>query len=355
VNRALVYLDNLAEEAADNTSLQMELGAAYLKIGDVQGLPYSANLGDTAGALTSYRKALGIVERVVAREPSNAAALALLADAYDRAGFVQERALRWPLAVREHRSALAIRKRLPHSVKGELATARTLVAIGDCMHMGRNVVPSPTAPHGWYAQALQVLARIPDSAAHRTDRLREVARANQRLGGVYTHPPRDLPRALAYHAAALRALEECMRLAPDDAVARRNFADQLVMTATAQNAMRDAAGALTGIDRALPILTALAAADANNREAQHDLAFAYEQKSLALIVLERWDEANFAAAKVRDIREHLIAADATNREDRRDISRTYGVLAQIETARGNARQAAELLAAQRAIQREMAR
>jgi len=146
-----------------------------------------------------------------------------------------------------------------------------------------------------------------------------------------------------------------MRLAPDDAVARRNFADQLVMTATAQNAMRDAAGALTGTDRALPILTALAAADVNNREAQHDLAFAYEQKALALVILERWDEAHFAASKVRDIRQRLIAADPTNREDRRDITRTYGVLAQIETARGNTGEASELLAKQKDIQRELAR
>jgi eukaryotic-like serine/threonine-protein kinase len=347
VNHALVYLDNLAKEAADNTPLQMELGSAYLKIGDVQGLPYSPNLGDTAGALKSYRKALDIMERVVASEPSNAEALAILADAHDRAGFVQERALRWPPALREHQAALAIRKRLPASVK----TARTLVAIGDCMHMGRKVVPSFTPPHGWYEQGLRVLARIPESP----ERLREIARANQRLGGVYTHPPQDLPRALAHHAAATRALEECTRLAPDDAVARRNLADQLVMTATAQNAMRDAAGALTGIDRALPVLSELAAADADNKEAQHDLAFAYEQKSLALVILKRWDEAHFAASKVRDIRRRLIDADPTNREDRRDMVRTYGVLSQIETARGNTRGANKLLAEQQAIQRELGR
>jgi predicted Zn-dependent protease len=229
--------------------------------------------------------------------------------------------------------------------------ARTLVAIGDCMHMGKKVVPSFTPPHGWYEQGLQVLARIPESP----ERLREIARANQRLGGVYTHPPQDLRRALAHHAAATRALEECMRLAPDDAVARRNFADQLVMTATAQNAMRDAAGALTGIDGALPILTDLATADADNKEAQHDLAFAYEQKSIALVALERWDEAHFAASKVRDIRQRLISADPTNREDRRDMVRTYGILSQIETARGDARAADELLAMQKAIQRELGR
>src|SRR6185369_12342364 len=93
VKRALVYLDHLATEASDNTPLQMELARAYLKIGDVQGLPYNANLGDTSGAKKSYRKALAIAQGVIDAEPSNQEALMVLANAHDRAGLVEERAL----------------------------------------------------------------------------------------------------------------------------------------------------------------------------------------------------------------------------------------------------------------------
>jgi eukaryotic-like serine/threonine-protein kinase len=60
VKRALEYLDSLAREAGDDPSLQQELAAAYLKVGDVQGRPGFPNLGDTAGALSSYRKSLAI-------------------------------------------------------------------------------------------------------------------------------------------------------------------------------------------------------------------------------------------------------------------------------------------------------
>jgi eukaryotic-like serine/threonine-protein kinase len=64
VSGALEYLDDLAREAADNPTLQRELATAYEKIGDIQGNPYYANLGDADGALGSYRKALAIREKL---------------------------------------------------------------------------------------------------------------------------------------------------------------------------------------------------------------------------------------------------------------------------------------------------
>ncbi len=66
VGRALDYLDKLANESHNDMTLQSELAAGYEKIGDVQGSPLAANLGDSAGALASYRKALAIRETLAA-------------------------------------------------------------------------------------------------------------------------------------------------------------------------------------------------------------------------------------------------------------------------------------------------
>jgi non-specific serine/threonine protein kinase/serine/threonine-protein kinase len=60
VDRALQYLDSLSREAADRPDLHRELATAYERVGDVQGNPRYANLGDTAGAIESYRKAVRI-------------------------------------------------------------------------------------------------------------------------------------------------------------------------------------------------------------------------------------------------------------------------------------------------------
>lgn len=71
VTRALQYLDSLSQEAKGDPSLQRELAAAYQRIGDVQGQPRQANLGDPQGAAASYRKALAIRESLAKSDPGN--------------------------------------------------------------------------------------------------------------------------------------------------------------------------------------------------------------------------------------------------------------------------------------------
>jgi serine/threonine protein kinase/tetratricopeptide (TPR) repeat protein len=71
VEKALQYLDRLALESRGDRSLQRELAAGYKRIGDVQGYPYSANLGDTPGARKSYEKALAIRQSLFASNPDN--------------------------------------------------------------------------------------------------------------------------------------------------------------------------------------------------------------------------------------------------------------------------------------------
>lgn len=60
VSDAVLYLDNLAAESSGDTSLRGELASGYDKIGDIQGNPFFANLGDMDGALASYNKSLAI-------------------------------------------------------------------------------------------------------------------------------------------------------------------------------------------------------------------------------------------------------------------------------------------------------
>lgn len=310
VRRALVYLDNLAADARDNEELRKELAGAYLKIGDVQGLPYRANLGDTAGAMTSYRKALQIAEGTDSP--------ALVADLYDRVGFVEQRALRWDEALVAHERSRELRAALPPSPE----LARTWTAIGDCRYIGLH---SPTAQQA-YEAALGVLSRLPRSP----DVLIETGRAHQRLGGFFSGTMRrDLPRAIRHHDAALQALEQRSALDPADAVARRNLADQLVMKATAQNMMKDGAGALVSTERALEVLRDLAAADPKNSEAQKDLAFAYGEQGTAYEWLGRPAAARRAYAQAIAIHERRLAIDPSSAEDRRDLRRLRGELAKL--------------------------
>jgi non-specific serine/threonine protein kinase/serine/threonine-protein kinase len=71
IERALKYLDGLNQDARGDRSLEMELAMAYDKIGDVQGQPMEANLGDPAAAIASYEKALALRESLAAEDPKD--------------------------------------------------------------------------------------------------------------------------------------------------------------------------------------------------------------------------------------------------------------------------------------------
>ena len=57
VDDGLAYLERLSGEAGHDRDLQLKMARAYIKIGSVQGRPNEANLGDTEGALSSFRRA----------------------------------------------------------------------------------------------------------------------------------------------------------------------------------------------------------------------------------------------------------------------------------------------------------
>jgi eukaryotic-like serine/threonine-protein kinase len=88
VTRALEYLDSLSIDANGDSALQRELATAYEKVGNVQGNPRNANLGDTPGALKSFRKALAIRESLVADDPSNRSLQWELFGSYNLIGWV---------------------------------------------------------------------------------------------------------------------------------------------------------------------------------------------------------------------------------------------------------------------------
>ncbi|HET9317803.1 MAG TPA: serine/threonine-protein kinase, partial [Vicinamibacteria bacterium] len=60
VATSLTYLDGLLAEAGDDPALRRELAEAYERVGDVQGHPRSANLGQPQAALRSYERALAL-------------------------------------------------------------------------------------------------------------------------------------------------------------------------------------------------------------------------------------------------------------------------------------------------------
>jgi eukaryotic-like serine/threonine-protein kinase len=71
ISTGLEYLDALANNSRSDWDLRSELAAAYQRIGDVQGDVTQSNLGKTDEALVSYRKAMELLDSIVANDAHN--------------------------------------------------------------------------------------------------------------------------------------------------------------------------------------------------------------------------------------------------------------------------------------------
>jgi serine/threonine protein kinase len=67
IDRALQYLNALAQESGRDLTLQRELAAAYERVGLVQGHYLQNSLGDTQGSLIGYQKTLQLRQKIDAK------------------------------------------------------------------------------------------------------------------------------------------------------------------------------------------------------------------------------------------------------------------------------------------------
>jgi non-specific serine/threonine protein kinase/serine/threonine-protein kinase len=108
VRKALEYLSALAKEAHGDAQLQSELAVAYERVGDIQGNPMMADLGDRAGALRSYQEALRIWMSIPAERARSMEAERHIALLHQSIGDVLSENQRDEGALAEYQTALAV-------------------------------------------------------------------------------------------------------------------------------------------------------------------------------------------------------------------------------------------------------
>ncbi|MBS1787547.1 MAG: protein kinase [Acidobacteria bacterium] len=85
----LEYLNSLAQEAGDDPALLLDLAQAYMKVGDVQGDPWTPNLGHSVEAMQSYQRSLALAQKLSTFSASNQQVQRLLANDYFKIGALQ--------------------------------------------------------------------------------------------------------------------------------------------------------------------------------------------------------------------------------------------------------------------------
>lgn len=127
VNRALEYLDKLSGESEeDDAELQRELATAYERIGKIQGNSYYANLGDTAGAMKSYKKSLEMRQKLAAAAPADRALQNELAASFEGLGDIYYTLDDLPNGLQNYERALSLREPLVDAEPDNAAHLRAL-------------------------------------------------------------------------------------------------------------------------------------------------------------------------------------------------------------------------------------
>jgi non-specific serine/threonine protein kinase/serine/threonine-protein kinase len=297
VRDALQYLDRLSRQAGDDLSLQRELAAAYEKIGQIQGNSYYSNLGDSDGALKSYRKSAELREHLLAADPRNRDFQSELSDSYQGVGDVLYDEGDLSAALHSYENALKLRESL-------------------------------------------VMAE-PASAPHR----RALAEVYSRIGDVkgmegYSNLG-DVAGALENYSKAEALMEALAAADPENHELQFTLAGVLTAAGMLRDTTGDAAAALATERRAAGILEQLTAAEPNNSGYRLQLLATYAFMRYALVDNDQTAEAIENSRKIIVMLQALVDADPKNTTTRRDLEVAYNALGQDLSNTGSASAALE--------------
>lgn len=297
VRETLTYLEELEREASDSPDVRHQLALAYLRIGDVQGRPYSANLGETTGALSSYQHAVDLLTPIAAAHPNDAMVSADLASAYDALGRLKTRLLDYPGARTDLLWALELRQTLaaahPGDERDRTLVASTWQAIGDVSEYQQDLNGAFSAATNAEAVWRSLVVTDPSNTAQRG-----WAASLERVGAVYESIGQFLDDSLGdeidaqtARRTALDSYLQSLKIARD-LVARdpanvsylRMEADVSVYAARMLDFLHRPQEAYPLLRTGVSIFSDLSVGDAANHESQFDLIDAQCQMASLLAV-----------------------------------------------------------------------
>lgn len=286
VENSLKHIAALEGESQDSLDFKRELAQAYQRFGDVQGDYLGANLGDTEGAVQSYRRALRLREEVAQQSPTLSDVAELLRS-YVSVSELLAAQSKLDEAIELAEQADRIGQRLV-AMPGATAPEHRMAAAAR-MLLGTNLstVDLPRA-----LQALEsarktferLFAEQPKNAGAR----RDMALIHSRIGYAYA---RDwqYESALEHYLPASDYVEQLVEEFPADTAALRGGAFALNNIGEMYNALGQPDRALGRLQLALERVEHLHRIDSANEQAS--VAVAYVLNQLADSFLLKGDAA----------------------------------------------------------------
>jgi serine/threonine protein kinase/tetratricopeptide (TPR) repeat protein len=305
VERALHYLDSLASDEGNDVSLQKELATAYEKVGDVQGDPHSANLGDSTGALASYKKALTIRQSVERGDHSEDAEQFLAAD-YHRLGLVSYSRGDCPGALEYFRQAFTIKERvLTSSPESQESLAGEYFSMGQCQNV--------TADFHGALESYRKSAKMRETIVFNSPELQ--GNVQTRLAGTYGYMAGtflslgDLDQAIAMQTKSMAILKSLSAADPGNATYNHYICESYYWTGYYQQKKNDLPAALGNFQQALSGFQRISAADPAEVRAKGYVGYCYTHIGSVQSALGHSAEAMVSLQKGLEVAEEMHRSD----------------------------------------------
>jgi tRNA A-37 threonylcarbamoyl transferase component Bud32/tetratricopeptide (TPR) repeat protein len=249
VRDGLAYLDSLASEAGGDPALQRELAAAYDRVGDVRGENYAAaSLGDPAGAMDSYVKALRIREALAAAAPDDLQNRRELAASYRKIG-AQLIETREDARGREYlRHAVETYEQLATDQPDDPDIKQELASAYNSVGLALEDTGDPVAAQAMHRKALALRESLV-TAAPGDQKLRRSLVITYINHGRALALSGDIPGGLASNEKAREACEALVSENPRNADYRRLPRDRLRLRWSAGKFSQEATARRAGSDR----------------------------------------------------------------------------------------------------------
>lgn len=334
IEDTISQLETMSSESTEDFSLQAEIAAAYVQIGDIQGQPFAANLGDSEAAQKSYEKARSILENLRNAGKGNAEIDRSLSLALEGIGNIELRKARPELAIEHHQRALELRKNLLANDPGDVLirslTANSYLNLADGFAVNANVKqadPVFDQTKAWnerfdaQQQALQIYEQLKIDAPSDVKVNFGLAKSYQRIGYSYQawgqmeneklpgSGAEFLKLTLAHYDQTTAIHNEILVLDPSNAKALRNRADQFLMRGEAYVFLKQDTAALASYQRSIEMFSEQSLRDPANTELKRDLVNAYEYKARQLLKVGKDHDAIEKYRSALDLLRQIVDAD----------------------------------------------
>ncbi|MBL8240972.1 MAG: serine/threonine protein kinase [Bryobacterales bacterium] len=363
VQKGLQYLEALAKDSANDSQLAREVGMGYERVGDVQGNPLQSNIGDTKGAMESYRRSVQLLEGAWRDEGQTPEGRLALQRALLKLGMVQrvasdsngaiaslkrsilhgEEYLKWKPEAMECLNFLARandqlgRMVAIIGVEESLAATRRAISIreeANFMGVGSPKALSELASnyatlgliYGRMARTSEALeaykrnlkmqeefaARRPDDVEGLRSIMIAMSHVGDTLGNSHMINMGRYKEASAVYAQVVKRARQLVGIDPGDKKAQVDLAFGLVRYGNTLRAAGDLAAGQAAMDESRLLLEKLSAEDPGNTRLTQNLSALHYQYGELFADMRQWEKAG------RSVQTAMAMARGILKEDPRD-------------------------------------